>query len=46
MNLKYGTNEPVYRTKQTHRIENRLVVADGEGAGWTGSLGLDADNDI
>ena len=31
-----------YRKKQTHRdIENRLVVAkgEGEGVGWTGSLG-------
>ena len=28
--------------KQTHDIENRLVVAkgEGEGVGWTGRLGL------
>ena len=28
--------------KQTHRLENRLVVAkgEGEGVGWTGCLGL------
>ena len=30
-NLKYGTNEPIYRT-ETH-IENWLVVAKGKGAG-------------
>ena len=28
-NLKYGTNEPVYVQKQTHRC--RVVVAKGEG---------------
>ena len=35
MNLSTGQ-------KQTHDIENRLVVAKGEeeGAGWTRSLGL------
>ena len=32
------------KQKQTHRPENRLVVAkgEGEGVGWTQSLGLDA----
>ena len=43
-NLKCGTNEPIYRTekKQTHRYGEELVVAkgEGEGVGWTGSLGL------
>ena len=42
--LKYGTNEPIYR--QIMAMETRLVVAKGEreGAGWIGNLGLiDAD---
>ena len=38
-NLIYGTNEPFHR-KETHDLENKLVVAKGEGVGWTGSLGL------
>ena len=39
-NLKYGTNEPIYKTETD--IENRPVVAkgEGEGVGWTGSLAL------
>ena len=43
--LVYGTNEPFHR-KETRGLENRFVVAkeEGEGVGWTGSLGLiDAD---
>ena len=32
-NLKYGTNELIYETNRTMDIENRLVVAKGEGAG-------------
>ena len=41
-NIKYGTNEPIYKTKRLRDIENRLVVAKGEGEGmrWTQSLGL------
>ena len=41
-NLKYGTNEPVYKTETDTDIKNRLMVAKGEGkgVGWTGSLGL------
>ena len=44
-NLKYGTNEPIYKTEtDTHR-ENRLGVAKGvcgggKGVGWTGRLEL------
>ena len=30
-NLKYGTNEPIFKTETD--IENRLVVAKGEGEG-------------
>ena len=30
-NLKYDTNEPIYETKRLTNIENRLVVAKGEG---------------
>ena len=39
-NLNYATNEPIYKTEID--MENRLVLAkgEGEGAGWTGSLGL------
>ena len=29
-NLKYGTNEPVYKTEIDMDIENRLVAATGE----------------
>ena len=33
-NLKYDTNEPIYETETTLMdIENRLVVAKGEGVG-------------
>ena len=42
-NLKYGTNEPIYRNRnRLTDIENTLVVAKGEreGVEWTGSLGL------
>ena len=31
--LKYGTNEPVYRTKTLIDTEGRLVVARAEGGG-------------
>ena len=37
-NLKYDTNELIYKTNRLTDIENRLVVAKGEG--WIGSLGL------
>ena len=42
-NLKYGTNEPTYKTEQesqTWRIDLRLPMGSGEGVGWTQSLGL------
>ena len=32
-NLKYGTNEPVYKTERLTDTENRLVVAKGRGGG-------------
>ena len=39
-NLKYNTNELIYET-------NRLMVAEGVGEGWSGSLGLaDANYEI
>ena len=40
--LKYGTDEPIYKIERLTDIENRFVVAEGEGkgVGWTGSLGL------
>ena len=42
-NLKYGTNESVYKNRRRPTdIERRLVVAGagGVGEGWTESLGL------
>ena len=44
-NLKYGTNEPVYKTAPIYitDIEKRLVVAKSRAGGrmeWTGRLGL------
>ena len=32
-NLKYDTNEPIYETNKIMDVENRLVVAKGEGVG-------------
>ena len=32
-NLKYDTNEPIYETNRITDIENRLLVAKGEGVG-------------
>ena len=34
--LKYGTNEPIYRTEGLTDVENGLVVAKGEGWEWDG----------
>ena len=47
-NLKYGTNDPIYKTEVDHGLESRLAFAGrrwGEGrGGLMGSLGLvDAD---
>ena len=40
-NLKYGTSEPTYKTETDSDMENRLVIAKGEGGmGWRGSLAL------
>ena len=41
-NLKYGTNEPICKTEtdsQTQRID-LVAKGEGEGVGWTLSLGL------
>ena len=40
-NLRYSTNEPFHRKEKIMDLENRLVVAkgEGEGVGWLGSLG-------
>ena len=32
-NLKYGTNEPIYRTEADSDMENRLMIANGERGG-------------
>ena len=32
-NLKYDTNEPIYKAERDSDIENRLVVAKGVGGG-------------
>ena len=49
-NLKYGTDEPIYKIEtdsQTWRIDLWWSRGKGEGVGWTRSLGLvDADNYI
>ena len=47
-NLKHGTNKPIYRTERDSHMGNRVVPAkgDGEGVGWTGSLGPDANDYI
>ena len=40
-NLKYGTDEPIYRTEidsQIWRADLWLPRGRGEGVGWTGSL--------
>ena len=29
-NLKYGTNEPIYRTETDSQLENKLMVTKGE----------------
>ena len=41
-NLKYGTNEPIYRRETTHRHGEQTCGFQGkvEGTEWTGSLGL------
>ena len=42
-NLKYDTNEPIYKTKRCRDKENKPVVAkggEGGGEGWIGGLGL------
>ena len=38
-NLKYDTNETIYKTETNSDVGNRLVVAK-VGGGWMGSLGL------
>ena len=35
-NLKYATNEPIYKTKTDSDTENTLVVA--RGGGWGGGI--------
>ena len=47
-NLKYGTNEPSYKTEtdsKTQRTDMWLPKGRGEGVEWTGSLGLVDAND-
>ena len=47
-NLKYGTNEPIYKTEtdsQTWRIDCGCQGGMGKGVGWAGSLGLIGAND-
>ena len=39
-NLKYGTNEPIYKAKTDHRHKGQTCSCQEEGVGWTGSLGL------
>ena len=39
-NLKYGTNEPIYKTNRLTDIEIRLVVAKGEWGRERAGLGI------
>ena len=41
-NLKYGTNEPTYKTETDHGHGGQTCICQGEGeeVGWMGSLGL------
>ena len=41
-NPNYGTNEPIYKQKQTHRHREQTCGCQrgGGAVGWTGSLGL------
>ena len=41
-NIKYGTDESIYKTETNSDIENRLVFAGGGGGevGWMGNLSL------
>ena len=39
-NLKYGTNDPIYKTETDSDIENRLVVVKGEGMGQIEEFGV------
>ena len=39
-NLKYGTNEPSYEQKQTHREQTFGCRGEGGGGGWIGNLEL------
>ena len=38
-NLTYGTNEPFHR-KENHGLGEQVAKGEGEGVGWTGSLGF------
>ena len=39
-NLKYGTNEPIYKTETDSQRTGVVAKGQREGEGWTGSLGL------
>ena len=41
-NLKYGTDEPIYKTETDSQTQRADMIAEerGTGEGWTGSLGL------
>ena len=39
-NLKYGTNDPIIKQKQTHRCRERLVGAKREGRWGRDGLGI------
>ena len=46
-NLKYDTNELIYKTETTHRHREQICGCHGEegvGEGWIGSLGLAEEN--
>ena len=39
-NLKYGTNDPTYRTERDSQTRNRLVAAKGQEEGMGYGLGV------
>jgi len=39
-NLKYDTNDPIYKTETDHGHGEQICGCQEGGVGWTGSLGL------
>ena len=39
-NIKYGTNNPIYKIEEDHRQGEQTCGCQGEQVEWTGSLGV------